>query len=101
MDNPLISTQASPGMGQSTLIDALTSLSHEQIAQMSPTESTAEFHRAVSESIRVTIAYDDYQPVMDLDLKHPVAAAGFRILHSYVFYQLENRSVLHLPWSFD
>ncbi len=75
-------------MGKSTLIDALTSLSLAQIAQLSPATSTAEFHQAMSDSICVTIDYNGYQPVMDLDLVYPVAGAGFRILHSYVSLRL-------------
>lgn len=99
MDNPLIAAKASHGMGQSTLIDALSSLSFEQIAQMSPTDSSAEFHRQVLHSIRVPIAYNAFQPVMDLDLKHPAAAAGLRILHSYVFRRLDVCTALSVSLS--
>jgi hypothetical protein len=86
IENPLLATQASPGMGKSTFIDALASLSFEQIVEMSPAASTADFHRAMSESIRVTIDYNGLQPVTDRDLEYPVAAAGLRILHSYVHF---------------
>ena len=82
--NPLVATIASPGMGKSTLIDAITSLTLEQIKELSPSDSTDEFHRAMSESARIPIDYNGYQPVSRLDLEHPEAAAGLRILHSYV-----------------
>jgi hypothetical protein len=94
-DNPLIATQASPGMGKSALIDALNSLSLEQISHMSPSDSTAEFHRAMSCSIRVTIDYNGYQSIIDEDLTHPVATLGLRILHSYVSHNLEVRISFH------
>ena len=71
-------------MGKSALIDALTSLSLEQIAQMSPALATVEFHRAMAESIRVTIDYNSYQIVTERDLQYPLATLGLRILHSYV-----------------
>ena len=91
--NPLLATLASSGMGKSTLIDAIAALSFAQIAEMSPATSTPEFHRAVSGSIRVTIDYQRFQPVTNLDLEHPVAMTGLRILHSYVSLAV----VLSLP----
>ena len=82
--NPLIAMQATSGMGKSTLIDAIAALSFAQIAEMSPGAATPEFHRAVSESVRVTVDYHDYQPATDMDLEHPVAGLALRILHSCV-----------------
>jgi hypothetical protein len=92
--NPLIATQASPGMGNSTFIDVLAMLSFQQIKELSPAQSTDAFHRSVAESVCVTVDYNGYQGVFPFDQKNAVVGFSLRILHSYdltvpIFLKLE------------
>ena len=82
--NPLLATQASPGMGKSSLIDAICSLTEAQVRELSPADSTPEFHKAMSSSLGLTIDYNGIQSPLEIDVKHPVTGLAIRILHSYV-----------------
>jgi hypothetical protein len=101
MLNPLVATVASPGMGKSTYIDAVASLTELQVEKLLPppeslydmdgrplsTKQIAQlpsFLKALSSSIRVTVDYNGYQEVSDFDLAHPAAGLALRMLHSCV-----------------
>ena len=81
---PILATQASPGMGKSSFIDLLGSLTVAQVQELSPALATKEFCRLIGQSQRVVVDYKFGQPVTDFDLKHPEAGLACRVLHSYV-----------------
>ena len=82
--NPLLATQASPGMGKSSLFDAICSLTEAQVRLLSPSAATPAFCKAVASSLRLTIDYNGIQSPSEMDIKYPVTGLAIRILHSYV-----------------
>jgi hypothetical protein len=77
-------THASPGMGKSSLFDAICLLSEAQVRSLSPAAATAEFCKATSSSLRITVDYKYTQPVSEIDIQDPTTGLATRILHSYV-----------------
>jgi hypothetical protein len=82
--NPILATQASPGMGKSSLMDAICSLTEAQVRKLSPAAATDEFCANVATSIRIPVDYNDIQAPSEVDVKHPKTGLALRILHSFV-----------------
>ena len=85
-DNPYLATQASPGMGKSSFIDLLCSLTTDQVRELSPAAAVAsgQLCESFSESQRIVVDYNGNQGVIDIDLTHTQTGLALRILHSYV-----------------
>jgi ABC-type molybdate transport system ATPase subunit len=88
-ENWLTATQASPGMGKSSFIDCIATLTQKQMIELTSglsikesDEDLLKFCQAMSTSIRVCVDYNGFQEVSDFDLKHPVAGLALRMLHS-------------------
>ena len=83
--NPILATQASPGMGKSSLMDAICSLTEAQVRALSPAAATDEFCAAVASSIRIPVDYHGVQaPHVLVDVPYPQTGLALRILHSCV-----------------
>jgi hypothetical protein len=83
--NPILATQASRGMGKSSLMDAIRSLTEAQVRALSPAAATAEFCAEVASSIRIPVDYNGIQePSVVIDVPYPVTGLALRILHSCV-----------------
>jgi hypothetical protein len=83
--NPILATQASPGMGKSSLMDAICSLTEAQVRELSPAAATDEFCAAVASSIRIPVDYNGIQaPLVVIDVPYPETGLALRILHSCV-----------------
>ena len=97
-DNPILTTQASPGMGKSSFIDLLCSLTIDQVRALSPVGASDDFCHSVSDSQRVVVDYRGNQDVVPgLDVAHPETGLALRILHSYG----ASAVVLRPPRDFD
>ena len=97
-DNPILATQASPGMGKSSFIDLLCSLTIDQVRALSPVGASDDFCHSVSDSQRVVVDYNGNQSVVPgLDVAHPETGLALRILHSYG----ASAGVLRPPRDFD
>jgi hypothetical protein len=83
--SPILATQASPGMGKSSLMDAICSLTEAQVRELSPAAATTEFCAEVASSIRIPVDYHGFQaPSVVIDVPYPEIGIALRILHSCV-----------------
>ena len=86
--NPILATQASPGMGKSSFIDVLCSLTLDDVRKLGPAGVSEDFCISISKSQRVVIDFNGVQNVKDFDLSHPVGGLALRVLHSYVTWSV-------------
>jgi broad-specificity NMP kinase len=81
--NPLYATQGSPGMGKSALIDLLSSLSWQQVRELSPAGASDEFCQWVVDSVHVSIDFNGFQTPSDHELGNVERIISVRLLHRY------------------
>ncbi len=83
--NPILATQASPGMGKSSFIDAICSLDQSMIRKLAPVDATDAFCAAIASSVRIPLDYNGFQTINADDVDRPIEGIAHRIVHSYDF----------------
>jgi hypothetical protein len=84
--NPLLATQASPGMGKSAVIDAISHMSFEQVREVAPPGAPDEFCHWFVNSVHVSIDFNGWQTPMEAELEQPDAVErmmAVRVLHRF------------------